>query len=179
MLRRHKTEEPIEPDYPTSRRLIIVDDLPEAGHLLGQLLRRVGYEVAEIGDHPTAINTLLDQPEPVAGVVASFTTAGTSAGLRLVDAFRNHHRQELNTVRVLLISDQPRQQIFCLQAGADAILLRPFSGDELVEATIAMITRPESERVPYRRAMVAQVKQQQTEESDGNLGPRSVAGQFV
>lgn len=179
MLRRHKTEEPIELDYPDSRRLIVVDDLPEAGHLLGQLLRRQGYEVAEIGDHPTAINTLLEQPEPVAGVVASFTTAGTSAALRLVDAFRNHHRIELNSVRVLMISDQPRQQIFCLQAGADAILLRPFSGEEFVAATVAMITRPESERVPYRRAMVDHVKQQQTQESGGHLGQHSSAGLFV
>ena len=136
----------------------MVDDHVEAGHLIAQLLRRAGFEVAELVDHQTAVSALIDHEDEVAGVVASFTTTGTSGGLRLIDALRNHHLDRLSHLRVLLISDQPRQQIFCLQAGADAILMRPFSDASLVEAVEAMVARPESQRMAYRRAMVDEVK---------------------
>ncbi len=143
---------------PASRRLIVVDDHPDAGHLIAQLLRRDGFEVAEVGDHQAAIGAMVAQDDGVAGVVASFTTTGTSGGLRLIDALRNHPIERINRLRVLLISDQPRQQLFCLQAGADAILLRPFSAAELVATAEAMIARPDEEREAYRRSMVEEVK---------------------
>ena len=136
----------------------MVDDNPEAGHLISQLLRRRDYEVASITDHATTVGTLSVQDEPIAGVVAAFSLTGTTAGLRLVDALRNHPLESVNQVRVLLISDQPRQQIFCLQAGADGILLRPFTGDDLCDATDAMVQRSEPDRIPYRRSMVELLK---------------------
>jgi DNA-binding response OmpR family regulator len=161
LLRRQKTESQTTeeaPTQPVSRRLLVVDDHAEAGHLIAQLLRRADFEVAELGDHQSTVSALVDHEGPVGGVIASFTTTGTSGGLRLIDALRNHHLDRINQLRVLLISDQPRQQLFCLQAGADAILMRPFSGVELVETVEAMVARPDSERLAYRRAMVDEVK---------------------
>jgi len=156
LLKRIKTEP--SPTVPLSRRLLVVDDHSDAGHLIGQLLRRANYEVAEIGDHHGAVSTLVALDEPVAGVLACFSTAGTGACLRLLDTLRNHHDPRLHDLRVLLISDQSRQQIFCLQAGADGILLRPFTDVELVDAVEEMVKRPEAERMDYRRAMVERIK---------------------
>lgn len=141
-----------------SRKIIVVDDHPEAGHLVSKLLRRANYEVAELADLPATTATLAELPDAIAGIVACFSTAGTGACLRLLDALRNHLDPRLNELRVLLISDQSRQQIFCLQAGADGILLRPFTDTELVVAVEEMVLRPEADRVGYRRRMVEQLK---------------------
>jgi CheY-like chemotaxis protein len=145
-------------ENPSSRKLIVVDDLPEAGHLVSKLLRRANYEVAVLADLPATTATLAEFPDVVAGIVASFSTAGTGACLRLLDALRSHLDPRLHELRVLLISDQSRQQIFCLQAGADGILLRPFTDTELVVAVEEMVLRPESDRIAYRRRMVDQIK---------------------
>jgi len=111
-----------------------------------------------VGDHQAAVGAMVAHDDAVAGVVASFTTTGTSGGLRLIDALRNHPLERINQLRVLLISDQPRQQIFCLQAGADAILMRPFSDKELVATAEEMLARPDQDRESYRRSMVDEVK---------------------
>ena len=157
MLRRITTED-TSAESPSSRKLIVVDDHPEAGHLVSKLLRRANYEVAELTDLQATMAALTGLPDVVAGIVVSFSIAGTGACLRLLDALRNHLDPRINELRVLLISDQSRQQIFCLQAGADGILLRPFTDTELVIAVEEMVLRPESDRVGYRRRTVDQIK---------------------
>jgi len=140
-------------------RVLVVDDHPDAARLLGKLLRSAGYQVAETTEHQLAVTTLLDEPEPVDAVVASFTTSGTRASLRLLDTIRNHPEPRINGLRALLVSDQPRQQIFCLQAGADAVLLRPYHADTLARSLEQMLTRSAADRVAYRRRAVEQLKQ--------------------
>jgi DNA-binding response OmpR family regulator len=139
-------------------RVLVVDDLPEAGRLLGRILRRAGYQVAEISDPQLAVASLSQEEEPVDALVASFTTSGTRASLRLLDAIRNHTDPAVSELRVLLVSDQPRQQIFCLQAGADAILLRPYHADALLAALADMVGRSDADRVVYRRDAVEALK---------------------
>ena len=141
-----------------SARVHVVDDHPDAARLLAKLIRGEGYEVAEICDHHAAVTLLTAETHPVDAVVASFTTTGTRASLRLLDSLRTHPESTVNGLRVLLISDQPRQQIFSLQAGADAVLTRPYRSEELLEHLAAMLARPESQRAPYRRAMIDQLK---------------------
>ena len=82
LLKRFKTDanrspEPVAPVGPEGVRVLVVDDHPDAGHLLGKLFRREGYEVAETHDHQVAISSLVNQEEPVGAIVASFTTKGT------------------------------------------------------------------------------------------------------
>jgi DNA-binding response OmpR family regulator len=141
-----------------SNRVLVVDDHEDAGRLVGKLLRRSGYEVAELGDHQAAIAALVEEPEPIGAVVASFTTTGTAAAIRLLDAVRNHPDPKISGLRVLLVSEQPRQQIFCYQAGADAIVLRPFHASVLLAAMSEMLNRPEDERMSYRRQRVTELK---------------------
>jgi class 3 adenylate cyclase len=112
----------------------VVDDHLEAGYLLSRLLRRGGYEVAELHDLDAVVETLTELDGSVAAIVATFTHAGTAASLHLLDVLRSHVDPRLNSPRILLTADESRQQIFCLQAGADAVLLRPFTDVELTEA---------------------------------------------
>ncbi len=137
---------------------MIVDDNADAARLLGKLFRRAGYEVAEVNDHHLALASMVEESDPIAAVVSSFSTAGTGASLRLLDAMRNHHDARINTVRFLLISDHPRKRIFCFQAGADAILLRPLDSTELLSAAAEMVARPDDERIAYRRRQIQSLK---------------------
>jgi DNA-binding response OmpR family regulator len=139
-------------------RVLVVDDHPEAVRLLGRLLRQAGFEVAELTDPGVVIETLLDEARPVGGVVASFTTSGTRACLRLLDGLRNHDDPRISGLRVLLVSDQPRQQIFCFQAGADAILLRPYHASDLTTELRAMLARPDRDRAAYRSTQIERLK---------------------
>ena len=125
---------------------------------VGRILRRAGYQVAEISDPQLAVASLVEEAQPVDALVASFTTSGTRASLRLLDTIRNHPDATVHDLRVLLVSDQPRQQIFCLQAGADAILLRPYHADALLAAMSDMVGRADADRARYRRTAVDELK---------------------
>ena len=139
-------------------RVLVVDDNPDAAHLLGKLLRRAGYEVAEIGEHAVAVATLMAEVQPVSGVVSAFSTSGSAASLKLLDAIRNNADPKVNQVRMMIISDQERQQIFAWQAGVDEIVMRPYHAEPMTEALNRMVQRPDNERVAYRREQVARVK---------------------
>jgi DNA-binding response OmpR family regulator len=150
-------------------RVLVVDDHPEAARLLGRIVRLGGFEVAELTDPQVVIEALLDEPRPVGAVIASFTTSGTRACLRLLDSIRNHDDPRISELRVLLVSDHPRQQIFCFQAGADAILLRPYRAAELTSELAAMMARPDRDRDAYRLAQIDEL----TSTVSHPLDPRS------
>ena len=159
-----------------SNRVLVVDDNEDAGRLLGKIVRRAGYEVAEMGDHQVAIATLVNETQPVGAVIASFTTTGTGACLRLLDAIRSHTEPKICELRVMLVSDQPRQQIFCLQAGADAIMLRPYHSTDLLDELSTMIERPDEDRMPYRRRTIELLKRTTTHDLDPTIpSPREVS----
>ena len=98
MLKRSKTDK--TPRYEGPPRLLIVDDNPDAARLLGKLFRREGFEVAEVNDHQVALVALANEPNPISAVVSSFSTAGTGASVKLLDAVRNHHDPRVNTARM-------------------------------------------------------------------------------
>ena len=141
-----------------ANRVLVVDDNEDAGLLLSKLFRRDGYEVGVLADHQAAIEILSNEAHPIGAVVVSFTTLGTGACLRLLDMIRHNPDPKVNQLRVLLVSEQPRQQIFCLQAGADAIVLRPYRSDQILRVLRDMVDRPDGDRVAYRRAAIAELK---------------------
>lgn len=121
--------------------------------LIAGLLRRGGFEVAEVSDHGVALATLVNQPD-VSAVVASFSTAGSGASLRMVDAIRVHQTPTVRDVRVLLILDQPRQQLLAWQARVDGTLVRPYHESELLTELTELVERPEKDRRDHRERMV-------------------------
>lgn len=156
MLKRSKTDK--TPRYEGPPRLLIVDDNPDAARLLGKLFRREGFEVAEVNDHQVALVALANEPNPISAVVSSFSTAGTGASVKLLDAVRNHHDPRVNTARMVLVIETPRQRVFTWQSGADEILLRPYRAIELIQAVGRAIERADSERPVYRARMIAEVE---------------------
>lgn len=137
----------------------MVDDNADAARLLGKLFRKQGYEVAEVGDHQVALITLMNEPDPISAVVASFSTSGNGSCLKLLDAVRHTPEARVNAQRVVLILDTPRQHMFAWQSGADEIMLRPYQADDLVAAVTATIERPDSDRPAYRRQMIDVIRE--------------------
>ena len=84
--RQHKTD---NSSHRGPARILVVDDNPDAARLLGKLFRRAGYEVAEVSDHQVALITMMNEPEPISAVVASFSTSGNGSCLKLLDAVRH------------------------------------------------------------------------------------------
>lgn len=146
---------------------MIVEDRPEVARLLGKLFRREGYEVAEVGDHQVALTTLSDEAEPVDGVLVSFSLAGPTACLKLLDALRNHPDPEISRMRAVLLLDFPRQQVLCWQSGADEILIRPLHADDLVAAVGAALRRADADRSEYRREQIERVKTERIQTPTG------------
>ncbi len=139
------------------QRVLVVDDNPDAGLLMVKLFRRAGYEVAEVTDHDVALATLINEPQPIAAVVASFSGSGTGSCLKLLDAVRNHIDPRVSAHRMVLIIDSPRQQMFSWQAGADEIILRPYHADGVITAAEKAINRANDERPMYRRRMIEEL----------------------
>ena len=177
MLKRSKTERTNRSSGPDDvDRVLVVDDHPEAARLLGRILRRAGFEVAELTDPQVVIDALLDEPRPVGAVVASFTASGTRACLRLLDNIRNHDDPRISDLRVLLVSDQPRQQIFCFQAGADAILMRPYRAAALSAELRTLMDRPDRDRAAFRSAQIEALTASISHPLDPRGTPAAVAG---
>ena len=107
-------------------RILVVDDNPDSARLVAKLFRRAGFEVAEVGDHQVALMTLMNEPAPISAVIASFSGTGNAASLKLLDAVRHTPDARVNSQRMVLVLDSPRQHMFSWQSGADAVLMRPY-----------------------------------------------------
>lgn len=156
--RQSKTE--TKPEVVGPPRILVVDDNPDACRLLGKLFRKVGYEVAEVGDHDVALVTLMNEPTPISAVVASFSLAGNTACLKLLDAVRHTPDPKVHGRKVILILDTPRQQMFSWQSGADEILLRPYPAIEMLTKVAEALERPDADRPVYRRTMIDSLREQ-------------------
>lgn len=150
MLKRSKTE--------SSRRkgpfrILVVDDNADAATLIGRLLRRAEYEVAEVADFQLAMTILAEEPG-LSAVIASFSTAGSGASLKLLDAVRNNKSVDVRDIPVVMITDQGRQLLFAWQGGVDEVLVRPFHEEQLLESVAAAVQRRAEERVAHREEAI-------------------------
>ena len=140
-------------------RVLVVDDHPEAAKLLGKLLRRSGYEVAEVADDQVVLLTLTNEATPIIAVVASFSYAGTGAALKLLDGIRHAPEPRVNQCRVIVVADSSSQLMFAWQSGADAIIERPYSSAQLVSELDAAIERTNEERTAHRAEHIARLRE--------------------
>jgi CheY-like chemotaxis protein len=155
LLKRQKTDKHEQASGPP--RILVVDDNPDAAKLIGKILRRAGFEVAEVGDHQVALVTLANEPVPIRLVVAGFSTSGTSSCLKMLDAIRHSPEPKVATQRVVLVLDAGRQQRFAWQSGADDVLLRPYFAADLVNSVREAVDRRDRDRINYRRLRIEEL----------------------
>jgi DNA-binding response OmpR family regulator len=138
---------------PVTGKVLVVNDDDGSCELICRLLSRAGHSV-ERASNPEQAISILDILRP-ACVVLDLSTGGIGRNLQLLDAIRSQLDSTLAATRVVLIAYQTSNRMFSWQAGTDAFLVRPFHADELTRAVSDVLSRPESERVRYRRREVA------------------------
>jgi DNA-binding response OmpR family regulator len=119
------------------RTALIVDDDPRIVYLLALLLKEIGYEVA------TASSVLdglvhLRTPRPTLVVIDVHLPDGDGLDLcRWIRADGDDH----TTVIVVTADHRPAVTVKALAAGADDVVTKPFSVEELIARVNAAVRR--------------------------------------
>lgn len=112
-----------------AQKILVVDDTPQNIKLLGDLLRSKGYEVTTAANGEQALESIARQPPDLVlldimmpgmdgvDVCRAIKADETSRGARVI-AMTGHHTRELE------------QRV--ITAGAERLLKKPFSTDELL-----------------------------------------------
>lgn len=156
MLRRRKTESTEPRNGPP--RLLLVEDHEQAARLLNRLLLAEGFAVAEVDDHASAVAAIEDPASDIAAVVISYSIAGTSACLKLLDAIRHAPEPRVAMQVAVVVLDSHRQHMFTWQSAADDVLVRPYAAEGLVDAVRGAVERPNDERAKYRARQLERVQ---------------------
>ena len=119
-------------------RVLIVEDDPGIGRLLGALLHFEGYEVEDAKDWDDVVFAV-EQIRPDLAIVD--VNLRTGDGFDLLRQIREHADPDTARTRVLMMSGMD-YRFKCKQAGANGFLEKPFDRLALLEA-IRKATEPE------------------------------------
>jgi len=117
------------------KQILVVEDEPNVGEVVGLYLRRVGYEVVTVRDGRDALD-LMDQNFPQLIILDLM--------LPNVDGWEilNWVRARSNVpIIVLTARREERDRIAGLEMGADDYITKPFSPQELVSRVRAVLRR--------------------------------------
>jgi two-component system response regulator TctD len=121
----------------TLMRVLVVEDNDELSDLLGQGLRRAGYEVDRAADVGTA-RTALSATRYAAVILDLGLPDGD--GMSVLRELR--HGSDGTPVLLLTARARVQDRVAGLQAGADDYLVKPFAFDELLARLQALLRRP-------------------------------------
>jgi len=108
-------------------KVLVVDDDQTMTQLLSTLLGMEGYQVATIQDWARVLDTVQhERPD----IVIMDRFLPQSDGIELVKGIRSD--PSTTSMKILMTSGMDTEEL-CLQAGADAFLLKPYSPDQLLE----------------------------------------------
>lgn len=93
-------------------------------------------------------------------VVLDMKEGGVGASLQILDQIRTHADRRINTSRVVLCAQSPKNRTFSFHAGADAFVVRPFHLNDLIDHVVDVIGRPQDDRARHRRDQLAEPPQQ-------------------
>ena len=121
------------------KQILVVEDEPNVGEVVGLYLRRVGYDVVTVKDGRDALN-LMDKDFPQLIILDLM--------LPTVDGWEilNWVRARSNVpIIVLTARREERDRIAGLEMGADDYITKPFSPQELVSRVRAVLRRGRTE----------------------------------
>ena len=125
----------------TNARILLVEDGPDNRNLLGQILRKAGFQVTLVENGQTGVQTALDH-----------AAAGTAFDLVLMDmqmpimdgyeAARTLRRQEMNVPIVALTAHaMAGERERCMAAGCDDFATKPIERRTLIEVVLRNLGR--------------------------------------
>lgn len=131
-----------------ARTVLVVDDDPDLGFLVGELLRRNGFRVVVEASGRAALRTLFERRPDL--VILDLGLPDMD-GLEVLERVR-----DLSDLPVLLLTarDRDTDKVEGFSQGADDYLTKPFSNAELVARVQALLRR--SHAAPVDQAAVYQ-----------------------
>jgi DNA-binding response OmpR family regulator len=115
--------------------VLVVDDDPDIRTVVGGVLQRAGFEVGTASDGRTALRLLFDQ---------RFDLVILDLGLGEMDGMEVLGRiREMSDLPVLVLTARglEHDKVTALHQGADDYLTKPFSNNELVARSLALLRR--------------------------------------
>ena len=123
-----------DPGKPPTVKVFVVDDDPTMVTLLHTLLELEGYQVATAEDWADIAGAAMKANPDV--LLMDYFLPGTDGG-KVLMALRS--KPGFEHISIIMTSGMDREDE-CLEAGADAFLLKPYSPDHLLE-TIRDLSR--------------------------------------
>ena len=124
-----------------STRVLVVDDDPAILRSISKVLARDGFDVATASDAVPALDQAAERPPDIVVVDFNMPTSGLEVVQKLKRAFADQI-----FVAVLTGEDSEQMRACCLDAGADAVLIKPIAPTELrrrlTAAALALKTLP-------------------------------------
>jgi two-component system chemotaxis response regulator CheY len=113
-------------------RALIVDDSRAMRRIVGRILNDAGFEVLEAGDGQEAIDVLEAQAE-VPELACVDWNMPVMDGLTFITEVRK--RPEWRSITLMMVTTESEQDriVRALAAGAHEYLIKPFTGEALVE----------------------------------------------
>ncbi len=133
------------PGKPSTIKVLIVDDDPTMTTLLHTLLELEGYQVATVEDWTDIAGTAIHTNPDV--VLMDYYLPGTD-GKKVLMTLRSTPGYE--HISIIMTSGMDREYE-CLEAGADAFLLKPYAPEYLLE-TIQKISRIDGKHISPEKA---------------------------
>lgn len=124
-----------------STRVLVVDDDPAILRSISKVLARDGFDVVTAADAVPALDHAAEWPPDI--VVVDFNMP--TSGLEVVQKLKQTFAEQI-FVAVLTGEDSEQMRASCLDAGADAVLIKPIAPTELrrrlTAAALALKTLP-------------------------------------
>jgi DNA-binding response OmpR family regulator len=133
----------------TRGSVLIVDDEPTIGEVVGRYLDRAGYDTRVALDGPSALRKFDERPADL--VVLDLMLPGI-AGLEVMRQIRDRDGARTSII-LLTAKGEETDRIVGLRLGADDYVVKPFSPAELVARVDAVLRRVDTvpEREPALR----------------------------
>jgi two-component system, OmpR family, alkaline phosphatase synthesis response regulator PhoP len=119
-------------------RILIVEDDPDIGELVGRYLRKAGYETELVANGRAALARV--RAAPPAAIVLDLMLPGMD-GIEICRRLRSDRRTEAIPIIMLTARAEESERIVGLELGADDYLAKPFSPGELVARVRALLRR--------------------------------------
>ncbi len=129
-----------------SRKVVIIEDDPDASKLLRLYLKRLGYEVWEASDGETALSLIMSHKPDL---VCLDLCLPQGSGFEVCEAMRSSEESANIPVLVTTGRASPQDQALAEMVGVDAYLIKPFSSDVFMDI-VERLAKRDRAVVPIR-----------------------------
>ena len=129
--------------------VVVASTDPTVCEVLGRVVESGGHEAVRVTDAGLVSGAVLSAPADAAVLDLG------AANVEQLRALREGGTDRGASARAVVISSGPANSLLAWQAGADAVLTRPFHADELTGALAEALGRSDAKRADRRATAIA------------------------